>query len=293
MATMTMDIGARPEDFVWCQRVAQIHAKNFYYSFWILPKPRRSALCVIYAFCRHCDDIVDQDLCPDEQAKRIAATRTALEDCFQGKAQEPLFRALGAVVREYSISKAVCQDLIRGVEMDLTIRRYSTFEDLRLYCYRVASTVGLMCIEIFGCKTSSGREYAEKLGLILQLTNIARDVREDAARNRIYLPQEETRRFGVREEDISAGRFTPAFAALMKFWDERIDQFERELDGLKLDVNDRRALLAAEIMRVIYAQLRQQMASVGGDVFAHRVHVPVWRKVAAAAKIWWRSRALV
>ena len=287
---MTSEL-ATAEDFEWCREVARANARNFYYSFWTLPKRKQAALCAIYAFCRHCDDIVDMDLSAVDAAERIAATRAALGDAFAGKAEGHLFRALADVVREFSIPREIFEEHIRGNEMDLTIRRYESFEDLRQYCYRVASAVGLMCLPVFGATSAAAREYAETLGLILQLTNIARDVREDAGRGRIYLPQEELRRFGVNEEDVKASRFTPEFAALMRFWRERIEAMETKLDALALDAAERRALLAAEIMRVIYSRLRVKMAAAGDDVFAQRVRLNAAQKVTLALGVWWRGRA--
>ncbi len=287
---MTAEL-ATTEDYEWCREVARANARNFYYSFWTLPKREQAALCAIYAFCRHCDDIVDMDLPETDAVERIAATRAALADAFVGKPDGHLFRALADVVREFSIPREIFEEHIRGNEMDLTIRRYGTFDELRQYCYRVASAVGLMCLPVFGATSGAAREYAETLGLILQLTNIARDVKEDAARDRIYLPREELRRFRVKEEDILASRFTPEFAALMKSWRERIEGLEQKLDAIELTASERRALLAPEIMRAIYARLRGKMAAAADDVFAQRVRLSGAHKVALAAAVWWRGRA--
>lgn len=288
-AIMTAQL-AEAEDFEWCRAVARLNARNFYYSFWTLPRRKSDALCVLYAFCRHCDDIVDRELSAGEAAAQIAATRAAVAEAFAGKPRQPLFRALADVVREFSISQELFEEHIRGNEMDLTVSRYESFEDLRLYCYRVAGTVGRMCLPIFGATSAAARDYADTLGLILQLTNIARDVKEDTARGRIYLPQEELRRFGVAEQDVWAGRFTPAFDALMEFWLERIGKLEDRLDQLPLEAGERRALLTAEIMRAIYARLRVNMVAAGNDVFARRARLSAARKAVVALSVWWRCR---
>ncbi len=190
---------------------------SFYYSFALLPRYKREAISAVYAFCRYTDDIVDEGT--DERRKGLLLRKWRMElgQALRGTSTYPLLNQLSATARKFNIPVDHFYELIRGMEIDLTKTRYATFEELREYCYLVASTVGLMCRQIFGYRNESTRDYAINLGIALQLTNILRDVKDDAKRGRIYLPQEDLRRFGCSEEDLFAGRYTPEFANLMRF----------------------------------------------------------------------------
>jgi phytoene synthase len=168
------------EAFVYCREVTKQHAKNFYYAFLFLPQPKREAIYAVYAFCRYCDDIADVDMAPESRPDLLAAWRQELDNCYAGQPTHRITQALQQVIAHYPIPKHYFEELMRGVEMDFAIRRYATFADLELYCYRVASVVGLLCIEIFGYGHAGVRDYARYLGISLQLTNIMRDVKEDA-----------------------------------------------------------------------------------------------------------------
>src|SRR5712692_7441462 len=182
---------------------------SFFYSFSFLPRDQREAINTLYAFCRETDDIVDTER---EQTRKIALLRKwrrELGKALDGQSEYTILNRLSATAKRFRIPVELFYDLIRGVEMDLTTNRYETFEDLRTYCYHVASTVGLMCVEIFRPRNKQTKDYAVNLGLALQLTNILRDVKLDAKYGRIYLPQEDLRRFGYTENDLFENRYTP------------------------------------------------------------------------------------
>ncbi len=234
-----------------CRQVTRQQAKNFYYAFLFLPSDKRAAVYSVYAFCRHSDDIADEPGTLHEKQGQLRAWRDELDNCYNGKPTCLITRALRHTMERYPIPRRYFEDLLQGVEMDLTVQRYASFDDLRVYCYRVASAVGLACLEIFGYRHSGVRTYTHHLGIALQLTNILRDVREDAERGRIYLPQEDLRAFGVPEDDVLQRRYTAAFAALMQFQQERIMSYYRQAAACLLP-GDRTGLIAPEIMAAIY-----------------------------------------
>ena len=180
-----------------CERIARAQAKNFYYAFRTLPARKRRAIYATYAFCRVCDDIADEDRPGDAKRRLMADTRRLLKQGGNGAVAEPVFMALKDTSESFGIPVRRFEEIIEGVEMDLTRARYRTFDELREYCYRVASTVGLICIEVFGYSDPRAKDYAIDLGLAMQLTNILRDLKEDAQRGRIYIPQDEIARLRV------------------------------------------------------------------------------------------------
>ena len=192
-------------DYDRCAEVTRRASSNFYYAFMLLPAERRRALYAVYAFCRFVDDIADDESVA-EPAELLRRWRDELERAYGGNPARAVSRALADASRRFNIPRRHFEEVIAGVEMDLARKRYETFQELRLYCYRVASAVGLICIEIFGYTNPAACQYAERLGIAFQLTNIIRDVSEDAARGRIYLPLEDLARFGVTEADILGGR---------------------------------------------------------------------------------------
>ena len=196
-------------------RVARSRAKNFYYSFLLLSKPQRNAMCAIYAFMRYCDDLSDD---PGANRAAIERWRAEMEDALEGRFSEhPVWPAFHHTVRRFGIPHEYFRAMIDGVLSDLEPRRFETFDELYRYCYQVASVVGLTIIHIFGFDTRTALPLAEKCGVAFQLTNILRDIREDAALGRIYLPAEDLRRFGVTEDDLRAGNRNEAFLRLMRF----------------------------------------------------------------------------
>ena len=263
----------------YCRQLTRQQAKNFYYAFLFLPADKRAAVYSVYAFCRHSDDIADEPGALHDKRDQLRAWRDELENCYNGKPTRLITRALRSTIERYPIPQRYFEELLQGVEMDLTVRRYASFDDLRGYCYRVASAVGLACLEIFGYTHSGVQKYACHLGIALQLTNILRDVREDAARGRIYLPQEDLRAFGVREDDVLQQRYTAAFAALMQFQQARILRYYRRAAACLLP-GDRAGLLAPEIMAAIYRATLDKMRRRRFNVFRSRTRLSGIRKLA-------------
>jgi phytoene synthase len=258
---------------------------NFYYSFSLLPRPQREALHAVYAFCRYTDDIVDEEPDPGRKAVRLRRWRMELGRALSGASAFPLLNQISAVARRFSIPVELFHDLIRGMEMDLTRTRYQRFDDLHEYCYLVASTVGLMCRPIFGALNPSTRAYAVNLGIALQLTNILRDVKDDARRGRIYLPLEDLERFGVREEDILQSRYTPQFVELMRY---ECDRARSYFDAARASLRDedKYYFSAARIMWSIYAHLLRRIERDGYNVFARHISVSSLLKALIAFRYW-------
>jgi phytoene synthase len=276
-------------------RLTRKSRSNFYYAFLTLPRRRRDALYAVYAFCRTVDDIADLG---DERGVDRAAQRTELERwrrdvarCYEpgGCPEHPIAAGLARAVSEFAIPREALLAIIDGVEMDLDQVRYETAEELYPYCYRVASAVGLCCIEIFGYTDPRAREYAVNLGTALQLTNIMRDVGADARAGRVYVPQEDLRKFGVTTEDLRAGRYTDEFVSLMRHQAARARQFYRAARDAFPTV-DARSLVAAEIMGRIYRALLDEIEARGFHVFEERVTVPTGRKLAIALRCWASAR---
>jgi phytoene synthase len=212
-----------------CRRVAKSAARNFYYGFALLPAPKRDALCALYAFMRHADDISDSPGVEADKTAGLQQWRTALDRALEGKyGDSRILPAFHHTVTTYAIQPAYLHDLITGAEMDLSIPKYPTFDALRRYCYCVAGTVGLCCIHVFGFRDPAALDLAPKLGIAFQLTNILRDVPEDFSMGRIYLPQEDLERFNCSEEDLSSHAASPRFIELMRFETQRAWQFYNE-----------------------------------------------------------------
>jgi len=280
--------GALEADYARCAEITRRASSNFYYAFMLLPGERRRALYAVYAFCRFVDDVADDETAADP-ARMLAHWREELDRVYAGTPERAISRALAENVRRFNIPRRYLEEVIDGVEMDLSRRRYQTFPELSLYCRRVASAVGLICIEIFGYRNPATRVYAERLGIAFQLTNIIRDVREDAGRGRIYLPLEDLARFGVSENDILKGAYTPAFRALMEFEAARARQYYSEAEQA-LPPEDRPAMLAAEGMRLIYAALLERIARAGYRVLDRRLSLSATRKLYLVGRAWAGSR---
>ncbi len=237
----------------------------------------------MHAWSRFLDDAVDEERDPSLARERLQSTRQDLTLVYDGgPAGEPLTEALRPHVERFRIPRAYFEELVNGVEMDLVHHRYGTFAELRRYCYRVASIVGLICLRIFGEAEERGRAYAENLGLALQLTNILRDVGSDLARGRVYIPADELAQFGVSEETLHRRERNRAFLELMQFQAARARSFfqvaEREVQAL-----DRRRLLAAEIMARVYSRLLDRIEASGFDVLAREVRISKLERVWIAA----------
>jgi phytoene synthase len=271
-------------DYERCAQVTRRSRSSFYYAFILLPPERRRALHAVYAFCRFIDDIADDESIR-EPALLLARWREELDRVYAGTPTRALSRALADSARRFKIPRALFEEIINGVEMDLSRKRYQSWEELRPYCYRVASALGLICIEIFGYRNPSAKLYAENLGLALQLTNILRDVREDAERGRIYLPLEDLARFHVSEEEILRGVYSPTFISLMDFEARRA----RELYALaqsELAAEDRATLLTAEAMRLIYAALLERITRSNYRVLDRRHSLSAPHKLYLVGRAW-------
>jgi phytoene synthase len=276
------------ESYRHCEHVAKTQAKNFYYSFVTLPPERKAAMCAIYAFMRYSDDVSDEAGADRTKTEQMRAWRVALDRAFAGDYGDNLILpAFHDTVERYRIPARYFHELIDGTEMDLTKNRYETWDELHLYCYRVASLVGFVCIHVWGFDEADGRalKYAEACGLALQLTNILRDVKEDAERDRIYLPQEDLRRFGVSEEDLKRGVVNDAFRALMRFEAERAREFYRQaLELFPLVHAPGRPTLA--IMVRIYRGILESIERNNYDVYSQRAHVSTPEKIRIVAGAW-------
>ena len=276
-----------PAKFV--SRLTRKSRSNFFYAFLCLPKPKREALYAVYAFCRIVDDAVDVGQDRAAQRKELERWRAEIAQVFEGSPEHPAAQRLQEAVKIFPIPREALEEIIAGVEMDLERSAYATFEDLYPYCYRVASAVGLCCIEIFGYTDVRAREYAVNLGVALQLTNIMRDVQPDALAGRVYLPQEDLERFGVTADDLAAGRYTPAFVGLMEYQAARARAcYERAWAALPRA--DQRTLFAAEIMGRTYFALLETIERRRFRVFGGRVSVPTPRKLGIVLRCWVQSR---
>ena len=276
-----------PAKFV--SRLTRKSRSNFFYAFLCLPKPKREALYAVYAFCRIVDDAVDVGQDRAAQRKELERWRAEIAQVFEGSPEHPAAQRLQEAVKIFPIPRAALEEIIAGVEMDLERSAYATFEDLYPYCYRVASAVGLCCIEIFGYTDVRAREYAVTLGVALQLTNIVRDVQPDALAGRVYLPQEDLERFAVTADDLAAGRYTPAFVRLMEYQAARARAYY-ERAWAALPRADQHTLFAAEIMGRTYFALLETIERRRFRVFGRRVSVPTPRKLGIALRCWVQSR---
>jgi phytoene synthase len=286
------------QSYLWCTQVAKSQAKNFYYSFLLLPAPQRLAMCAMYAFMRYCDDLSDGDLSDggvdasaSDRAAAIAEWRRDLDLALAGRAPDhPLWPAFVHAVKKYRIPHYYFFEMIDGVSSDLEPRRIQTFAELYDYCYHVASVVGLTIIHIFGfddTEAPSALALAEKCGIAFQLTNILRDVREDAEKGRVYLPAEDLDRFGV-----SPTEFKPAkkFLELMEFEAKRAREYYRESAPL-IDMIHPESQPSLRALIGIYSRLLDRIIASNYDVLSRRIRVPAWEKGWILAKSQFSRRA--
>jgi phytoene synthase len=283
----------RHDAAAYCRDITKQHAKNFYYAFLFLPRRKREAIYSVYAFCRYCDDIADEEHIATSPQALLAEWRQELDCCYDGKPTHIITQALHPVITSYAIPKHYFEELIDGVAMDLTMQRYPTFTDLEQYCYRVASVVGLICIEIFGYAHPGVRTYARDIGIALQLINIIRDVKEDAERDRIYIPIEDLQLFKCSEASILEHQYTPEFADLMAFQAQRAHDYYRKAQA-SIRPADKAGLMAPEIMAAIYRATLRKITRQHFNVFKGRASLLTVHKLAIAlyvfAKIWLASR---
>ena len=277
--------------YAWCRALARREAKNFYYSFVFLPRDRSDSMSAIYAFSRYCDDVSDSGD-PTQAAGHFQRCREMLRRAFEGdSAAHPMLPALDDTRRKFQIPTEYFYDLIKGTEMDLTIKRYDTFDQLYHYCYHVASVIGLFCIHIFGFTDPAAKQFAEYRGIAFQLTNILRDVKEDAAMGRIYLPQQDLRRFGVSESQVLAGQWNEGLRELLRFEGQRTEEFysrSKPLDAL-IESRSRPALA---VMTNIYHGLLHKIAARDYHVMDETIRLSTPAKIALAANSWFRTALL-
>jgi len=284
-ALATTPLGAAYE---YCATRTRRASSNFYWGFRLLTPERRRSLCAVYAFCRAADDIADEPGTTRDPERLLGRWREELDAVYRGRPRHPIGIALADTVERFAIAREHFEAVITGVETDLRRDRYESWEgDLAAYCHCVASSVGLIAIEIFGYTNPSARQYAVHLGLAFQLTNILRDVAEDARRGRIYLPREDLARFGCPEEDVLAGHCTDAFRRVMAFECARAGEHYGRARFL-LAEEDRPTLAPAEAMRLIYEQLLRRVMFRRYDVFGPKVRLTRPEKAGLAVAAWAR-----
>jgi len=275
-----------PHDY--CRTRAAQSGSSFYYSFLFLPPEQRRAITALYAFCREVDDVVDECSEVGVARMKLAWWRSEVASLYEGRPQHPVAIALAEVTGRFNLPQRRLQEIIDGMEMDLDHNGYPDFASLRLYCHRVASVVGLLSAEIFGYRDPRTLDYAADLGLAFQLTNIIRDVGEDARRNRIYLPLDELRQHSVSADDIAAARETDNFRQLMELQIERALTFYHQALAA-LPAVDRRSQRAGLVMAAIYRALLDEIRADGCRVLTHRTSLTPIRKLWIAWKTWMKG----
>jgi phytoene synthase len=276
---------------------------SFYYSFLVLPVDKRNAIVAVWDFCRAVDDAVDE-IAPDavrgtglpeeirqQAAASLASWRREIVAIYEGQPTTPQGIALQPFVGRFNLPRSQFEALVDGVEMDLTLHRYPNFDTLVQYCHRVASSVGLICVEIFGYEDPRSRDYAVSLGVALQLTNIVRDVAVDLKKGRVYLPTDDMAWFHVTEDELRSGVVTPRIRQLLRYQCRRARQFYQEANAALPDV-DARSLVAAQIMGAIYFGILRRIEDARYDVFSQVIRVPRWRRALMALRLWTGSMLL-
>ena len=269
----------------YCQDKCAASGSSFYYSFLFLPPERRRAIMALYAFCREVDDVVDECHDPALASTKLVWWRQEVGRIYDGQPQHPVGLALKGIVGSIHLPQEQLLEIIDGMEMDLVQSRYLDFKGLSLYCYRVASVVGLLSAEIFGYQDRQTQKYAHDLGMAFQLTNIIRDVGEDARRNRIYIPMDELKQFGVPAADLLNAKYSDNFTALMQFQYERAERYYTQAFALLPQV-DRKSQRPGLIMAAIYRTLLDEIRRENFQVLHQRISLPPTRKLWLAAKTW-------
>ena len=272
-----------PEEY--CQQKAASSGSSFYYSFMFLPPNRRRAITALYAFCREVDDVVDECIDPQLAATKLTWWRQEVAKLYAGQPGHPVTQALLPVLSEFSLPQEQLLEIIDGMEMDLQQTRYLDFKALSLYCYRVASVVGLLAAEIFGFQDRQTQKYAHDLGIAFQLTNIIRDVGEDARRGRVYLPVDELKRFNVPVSDILNSRYSENFRKMMEFQIERAEHYYSQAMS-QLPKIDRKRQSPGLVMAAIYRTLLDEIKRDGCQVLSQRVSLTPIRKLWIAWRTW-------
>jgi len=276
-----------PEDY--CKQKSSRSGSSFYVSFLFLPKLQRQAITALYAFCREVDDVVDECHEPDIARVKLSWWREEVARMYDGQPRHPVTRALQPMLQHFDLAQEYLLEIIDGMEMDLEHTSYPDFKSLNLYCYRVASVVGLLSAEIFGYRNRKTLNYARELGMAFQLTNILRDVREDAQRGRIYIPLDELERFQVKPADLNRPVTSDAVKALLQFQSQRAHEHYRKAFQMLPD-EDRYPQRTGIIMANIYETLLNEIDADGYRVLEHRISLPPGRKLWLALTTLWREK---
>jgi phytoene synthase len=278
-------------DRSFCRTRSFSTAKTFRYAFKLLPEPEQTDMCVIYAWCRRVDDIADDEgLSEAERATGLAAEDALLQNIGdRSRANDPVHRALAELVARRKIPIQDLSDLVAGMRQDLTTHRYASFAELHEYCYLAASTVGLLCLSVFGFEGGEARALAADMGIALQLTNVLRDVREDLERGRIYLPQDELQNYGITEDELAAPCASPKVLEYFRFFAARAERyFERSVALLPLIPP--RTRLCPRAIHGLYYRILREIAACGYDVLQHRVKLASSTKFSLAGRLWLATR---
>jgi phytoene synthase len=279
---------ARPdvsEAYQYCERIMRRSASSFSSAFWMLPRPRRRALHAIYAFGRLADDIADDPLIRGDRARLLRCWRDVLAAAYDGDCRHPVSVALGDAARRFALSRETLEELLRGIESDLYGEPMDTFDDLHRYCYRVASTVGVLVVQVLGYRNPASLDYAVEMGIAVQLTNVLRDVGEDAASGRIYLAREDLERMRVDPQSLCGRRMTEEIRLLLALYAERARiYYERAAE--RLPKEDRRSLRPAEAMGRIYRALLEELQRRGFPCLGDSLRMSQRRRLAIAASVW-------
>ncbi len=268
------------------KEISKKSKSSFYYAFNLLPSAKRDAMNTVYAFCRQTDDIVDEGNDPASlKYDKLRKWRIELEKSFSGHSEYLILNKLSSTIQRFNIPVEPFFELLKGMEMDLQKNRYLTFDDLQLYCYRVASTVGLMCVEIFGYKHASTRDFAVNLGIALQLTNILRDIKKDSENGRIYLPQEDLKKFNYNENDILNQTYNSNFTDMMKYETERAKEYFDKATA-SLNIEDKAQMFAARAMQHIYSKMLGKIVDADYDIYNNDIKVSTFHKVGISVGVW-------
>ncbi len=272
----------------YCKDKTKKSGSSFAVSFIFLPKQKREAITALYAFCREVDDVVDECTDYNVAQTKINWWKGEIENLYAGKPQHPVSFALEPVIKDFNLAKEHFLEVIDGMEMDLKFNRYEDFKQLQLYCYRVASVVGLLSAQIFGFKNRNTLKFAHDLGMAFQLTNISRDIGEDARMGRIYLPLDELAKANVTEEDILASKKTPEMKELVEYQIERAESFyDKALQ--QLPAEDAKQQMPGLMMAAIYRTLLREIKEGGAEnVLTHKVSIPPLRKLLLALKAYFK-----
>jgi phytoene synthase len=272
------------------KEIAKKSNSSFYYAFNLLPAEQRDAMNTVYAFCRQTDDIVDEGTISDDiKYEKLRKWRIELEKSLDGLSEYHLINKLSKTIQNFKIPLEPFFDLIKGMEMDLQKKRYLTFNDLQTYCYNVASTVGLMCIEIFGYRHPSAKDFAVNLGIALQLTNILRDIKKDAEKGRIYLPKEDMDKFNYNETDIFNNTYNENFQRMMEYQVERASEYFNAATAC-LNREDKKAMFAARAMQHIYSRTLNKIVDADYNVYQNKIKISTFKKVGISLGVWAKYR---